>query len=96
MSLHSERSDAVLHILNHFNELRSIAHKRLTTTVEEDNSARVFLRSSCIATLCDSVQCVVWPQWFRLVAGATTAALHPAGHAQHTQLHTTMMTTGTF
>jgi hypothetical protein len=43
MSLHSDRSDAVLHIISLFNELRSIAHKRLTTTVEEDNSARVKL-----------------------------------------------------
>lgn len=41
MTLHCDRPDSVLHVINLFKELREIAHQRLTTTVEEDRRAQV-------------------------------------------------------
>jgi len=51
MTLHCERPDSMLHIINLFKELREIAHKRLNTTVEEDRRAQVLLSMSNSAVL---------------------------------------------
>eukprot|EP00892_Ulva_mutabilis_P009166 jgi/Ulvmu1/6621/UM003_0258.1 len=39
-TLHCDRPDSMLHVINLFKELRDVAHKRLTTTVEEDRRAQ--------------------------------------------------------
>jgi len=41
-TLHTERSPALLQVLSYFERLRQYAQKRLTTTVEEDNSNREY------------------------------------------------------
>ena len=39
-ALNSDRSDAMLRIVRFFQDMRDFAHKRLTTTVEEDKSVQ--------------------------------------------------------